>query len=280
MLDTQGGVEDFPIQYTVCETPQRGVSTVEPMALFQGRYRIESTRLPDYDYASSGWYHVVVCTKHRACWFGEIVDGIMGLSSSGCIVADEWLQTPHIRPYVVLDAWIVMPNHVHGIPGIVDRNVETPRRGVSETSASHNPERETPRLGVSEKSSSRNPERETLRRAVSETSSSRNPERETPRLGVSEKSSSRNPQRETPHRGVSTGAADELARQPLGVILGQIKSACTKRIREAGIGDFAWQPRFYDRVIRDERELNATRRYILDNPLNWEADRYHPDHPT
>jgi hypothetical protein len=51
---------------------------------------------------------------------------------------------------------------------------------------------------------------------------------------------------------------------------------CTKRIRRAeGLPNFAWQPRFYDRVIRDERELAATRSYVLDNPLNGYRDPHH-----
>ena len=35
---------------------------------------------------------------------------------------------------------------------------------------------------------------------------------------------------------------------------------------------FAWQPKFYDRIIRDENELNNTRQYIIDNPIKWQAD--------
>lgn len=36
--------------------------------------------------------------------------------------------------------------------------------------------------------------------------------------------------------------------------------------------DFTWQPRFYDRVIRDESELNRIRAYIQQNPQNWADD--------
>ena len=40
-----------------------------------------------------------------------------------------------------------------------------------------------------------------------------------------------------------------------------------------------WQPRFYDRIIRNEKELNDTRRYIIENPQRWEQDENHPRHP-
>lgn len=62
----------------------------------------------------------------------------------------------------------------------------------------------------------------------------------------------------------------------LGSVIGQIKSICTKRIRAAGFGDFGWQERFYDEIIRDERALNRIRQYMLDNPANWEKDRDNP----
>ena len=117
------------------------------MALYRGRYRVESTRLPGYDYASAGWYHVVLCTNGRAPWFGEVVNGIMGLSSAGCNVVDEWLRTPIVRPYVVVDAWIVMPNHVHGILGLTA--VETPRWGISPDEAADAYGTDTPHRGVS-----------------------------------------------------------------------------------------------------------------------------------
>ena len=51
----------------------------------------------------------------RALLFGDIIDGEMMLNTLGCIVQEEWERTPLVRPYVQLDAFVVMPNHVHGI---------------------------------------------------------------------------------------------------------------------------------------------------------------------
>ncbi len=82
---------------------------------FKDTYRIETARWPRHDYAAPGWYFVTICTKGRACFFGEVRGGVMGLSEAGCTVAEEWQRTPQVRPYVCLDAWIVMPNHVHGL---------------------------------------------------------------------------------------------------------------------------------------------------------------------
>lgn len=52
---------------------------------------------------------------------------------------------------------------------------------------------------------------------------------------------------------------------------------CTKRIWAAGFRDFAWQERFYDRIIRDERALKRIREYIANNPARWKSDRNNPE---
>jgi hypothetical protein len=74
-----------------------------------------STRLKGYDYAAEGLYFITLCTAQRQCLFGAIVDGQMQLNPVGQIVAHEWMKTPQIRPNFDLDAWVVMPNHIHGI---------------------------------------------------------------------------------------------------------------------------------------------------------------------
>ncbi|MFA6038682.1 MAG: hypothetical protein WCV62_01695 [Candidatus Peribacteraceae bacterium] len=83
--------------------------------LYEGRYRNDSARCAPWDYASSGAYFVTINTKDRIPWFGAVRNGFMGLSDVGSIVAEEWMKTPAIRPYVILDEWIVMPDHMHGI---------------------------------------------------------------------------------------------------------------------------------------------------------------------
>lgn len=109
------------------------------MTLFKNKYRVESARLRGYDYASPGLYFITICTKNRESLFGDVVNGEMDLSPIGDIVADEWQKTPRVRANVQLDAWVVMPNHLHGIIWIThtvpSSNVETSRRDVSTTNA-------------------------------------------------------------------------------------------------------------------------------------------------
>lgn len=79
-----------------------------------------STRLQGYDYSQSGAYFVTLCTHERLHLFGQVVDEAMVLSAIGTIVEAEWLQTAVIRPSVILDMFVVMPNHMHGILVITD----------------------------------------------------------------------------------------------------------------------------------------------------------------
>jgi REP element-mobilizing transposase RayT len=78
------------------------------------RYR-RATRSRLHDYSRPGAYVVTVCTFDREVIFGTIVDGLMNMNRSGRIVERCWQQLPRRFGSVSLDAFVVMPNHVHGI---------------------------------------------------------------------------------------------------------------------------------------------------------------------
>jgi REP element-mobilizing transposase RayT len=82
---------------------------------FQNKYRISSTRLQNWDYGWNAPYFVTICTQKREHYFGEIVDGKMQFSEIGKIAQQFWHEIPDHFPFVILDAFVVMPNHVHGI---------------------------------------------------------------------------------------------------------------------------------------------------------------------
>jgi REP element-mobilizing transposase RayT len=71
--------------------------------------------LRGYDYSQAGAYFVTICTQNRACLFGEIRNGEMQLNDAGKFVVDEWVKMADTRNEIELDAWVVMPNHFHGI---------------------------------------------------------------------------------------------------------------------------------------------------------------------
>ncbi len=72
-------------------------------------------RLEGYDYSNTGWYYITACTKNRINWLGNILNGKMLLSSYGVIVQERWLWLKNQYPYIELDEFVIMPNHIHGI---------------------------------------------------------------------------------------------------------------------------------------------------------------------
>ncbi len=79
------------------------------------KHHRRSIRLKGYDYTQAGAYFITIVTKDRACLFGEVVEDDMRLSPMGIIVQECWLAIPDHFPHAVLDEFVVMPNHVHGI---------------------------------------------------------------------------------------------------------------------------------------------------------------------
>ena len=77
--------------------------------------RRRSLRLQAYDYAKAGAYFITIVTQDRRCLFGEIAAGEVRLNEVGRLVADtwQWLETRY--PSVLMDEYVVMPNHIHGI---------------------------------------------------------------------------------------------------------------------------------------------------------------------
>jgi putative transposase len=72
-------------------------------------------RLPGYDYSQTAIYHITTCTHDRECLFGEVLEGTLVLNEAGAAVQRVWVGLPLRFPQVKLDAFVVMPNHVHGI---------------------------------------------------------------------------------------------------------------------------------------------------------------------
>ena len=100
------------------------------MTLYKNKFRVESSRLKDWDYSTPWWYYITICTKNFSSWFGEIKNGKMVLNNVGKIINEEWNRTIKIRKSVDLDYYVIMPNHFHGImiingPEKIDNVVET-----------------------------------------------------------------------------------------------------------------------------------------------------------
>lgn len=95
---------------------------------FQNTYRIETTRLKNWDYGSHGFYFVTICTKNKQPYFGRILNNntvetqnfvslqpIHSYNQIGEIANRYWTEIPKHFPFVELDAFVIMPDHVHGV---------------------------------------------------------------------------------------------------------------------------------------------------------------------
>lgn len=90
-----------------------------------GKTRRRSLRLTGYDYAAAGYYFVTLCVQDRECLLAEIVDGRVILNEAGRMVDNVWTGLPQRYPGVAIDAYVVMPNHFHGIIIINNRRGES-----------------------------------------------------------------------------------------------------------------------------------------------------------
>jgi putative transposase len=160
-----------------------------------------STRLRGHDYASTGTYAVTICTCGHQHVFGYVNDGMTVLNETGDIAKCCWLQIPGHFIHVTLDAWVIMPNHIHGI-----LIINQPAQIVDM------------------------------------------------------------------EKGITAALAPKVA--PLGTVIGSFKSAVSRLANEriGNSGSSFWQRNFYDRIIRDEFELETMRRYIRLNPVQWAQD--------
>ena len=157
---------------------------------FQGKYRIQSARLQNWDYSQNATYFITICTRDREHSFGTITDGKMTRSEIGEIAYNYWNKIPEHFPLVQLSGFVVMPNHIHGILMIK-------------------------------------------------------------------------------HTDLQHKVATEL-----GVIINQYKRICTINARKI-YPSFAWQSRFHDRIIRNDKSFHTISEYIENNPANWIDDTFY-----
>ena len=223
------------------------------------RHHRHSIRLRGYDYAQAGAYFVTICAQDRACLFGEEVDGEVRLSGAGEIVHTVWDDLMRWFPGIDLDAFVIMPNHVHGIVFLgtvpdADDESDTPFRAEgamnrAPTNASYLPREER-----------------------SETV-------DPCRTGASRRVGARfiAPSSPISRPRVSTQASPNRRPSPtLGEVVRSFKAVSTRQIRLTGDASFAWQRYYYERIIRSDRELERARVYIAENPGRWADDAEHP----
>lgn len=171
-------------------------------------------RLQNHDYSQQGMYFVTICTKGREELFGRAKKGKMVLNEVGEIASRELQKIPNYFENIFLDECVIMPNHVHLIIEIIDKNV-----GADLVSA-RNKKGQTQGLSLHNS-----------------------------RIGLVSK--------------IMQSYKSRTTVECIKLMKSENRSCVTK----------IWQRSFYDRIIRNEAELNKIREYIFKNPINWERDR-------
>jgi len=93
--------------------------------LYQNKYRIETARYKNWNYSNEGLYFVTICVKKHLLLLGAVHDEKVILSETGKCVEECWKEIPNHFPFVRLDEYIIMPNHIHGIIEITHSITET-----------------------------------------------------------------------------------------------------------------------------------------------------------
>ena len=197
----------------------------------------QSIRLRYYDYADAGGYFVTICTHERDCLFGEVVNGEMRLNEAGQAVWDEWHQTEIVRQNLVLDEFVIMPNHFHGIL-FIDDGV-----GATRWVARDSPDVATT-IGMTDR-------------------------RVTGLKGTQSRAQMRATHRVAP-TGPASGSIGAIIGQFKSIVTKRINAL------RSNPGCPVWQRNYYEHIIRNEHDLLNIRRYIAENPLKWEQDENNP----
>jgi putative transposase len=197
-----------------------------------------SIRLPGYDYSQAGAYFVTICAKGQECLFGNIVNREMVLNNAGQMVETVWNELPKFYPSVSIDAFQIMPNHIHGII-VITRQDDVPTVGAGPRAC---PFFAQPREG------------------------GRRPKGGQPR-GVAptgEKSG---------FEGVLS-LPDIVHR--FKTMTTKRYADGVKQHGWPSFPGKLWQRNYYEHIIRDENDMARIREYITNNPAQWDTDRENP----
>ena len=216
---------------------------------FQNKYRIPSARLQNWDYGWNAAYFVTICTQNREYYFGDIVNGEMMLSEIGKIVKQNITEIRNHFPYIELGEFIVMPNHLHGII-VINKTGDGRGNDVGRDGRDAiNRVSTTPTIPTT---------------PITPSPSSSPP----PSIELSPI-----PPIPTKQQGGITGLKNPMLTDNLSKIIRWYKGRVTHESRKIH-ADFAWQSRFHDHIIRDIKSFQKITKYIRNNPLNWQNDKF------
>jgi REP element-mobilizing transposase RayT len=196
----------------------------------------------------------------------------MHLNEIGEIAEQKWIKPPEMRPdmNLELDAFVIMPNHFHGIIiiGKNQYNSDNSHNSDNCRDAMHCVSTEIPEIPEI-------PETTEITKIPETTENTEN----TDNIDTTNSTDTPNPTHTTPNfPDISVNvAANKFKPQlkNLASIIRGFKSAVTTQAKRSGNCDFVWQSRYHEHIIRNISEFYRIRKYIIDNPANPENDNFY-----
>jgi len=217
---------------------------------FAEKYRIKSARLLNWNYSTPGYYFITICTLNQNKFLGKIIDEKIILSSRGTVVQEELLKTFKIRRNIILDEYIIMPNHIHLLIKVISQNsVET----------------HCVRLNIKNNRLNIKNNRLNIKNNRLNIKNNRLNNIKTPNIYLLKRDA----------YNASLQKISIKSKEIIPNIIKLFKGSVSSRFKKQSIF-FGWQSRFYDKIIRTEKEYVAIKQYIKNNPINWERDEYGP----
>jgi len=215
--------------------------------LFQNKYRVDTIRLKKWDYRSNAPYFIAICTHNRKHYFGDIDDEEMILSDIGNLAFQFWQKIQQHFPFIELGAFVVMPNHIHGIVFINHVNGRFVARNESNNVRSNNTVDDY------------------------KTKFDNDTETNSPK-GIID---SNNKGFVACNESTTNERMAEISPKvgSLSTVMRSYKSHVSKTARKID-PDFGWQSRFWEHIIKDGISYNRIENYIQDNPTRWQEDMF------
>ncbi len=218
---------------------------------FKNKFRNETIRLQNWNYRWDGSYFITICTKNREHFFGEIVNGKMNLSNIGVLADIFWHEIKNHAKNIKLDAFVVMPNHIHAIlilnGGYIDDEINTDPGEINDGDN-----------GIGNISVENGNCSDVWGMA------------DIADVGTGH-ALSLHPQPQ--QKSIGQNRFQNIGKNSVSSIIGSYKSAVTKHARRLGY-TFEWQRLYYDHLIQNENSYYHISNYIKNNVKKWDEDRF------
>jgi len=221
-----------------------------------------SLRLKGFDYSEPGAYFVTICTENGICYLGNIVDGISISYPISDVIREIWQEIPEKFQCVDIDAFIIMPNHVHGII-IINKEC----RDLIHQGPVNNLMKDD-KVGLMSQTPTIN-QAPTKNHSIDKKGCLMNQARAKNHARAKGQISKINQTPSKPKNWILV----QNSKHTVGKIIRYFKAKTAKTIHDRFFPSFQWQRNYYEHVVCSPRELSSIREYIINNPLKWALDR-------